>query len=34
MNLLKQHPSKQSLKRKRFRAALDDTFLLALLTQV
>jgi predicted transposase YbfD/YdcC len=34
MNLLKQHPSKQSLKRKRFRAALDDTFLLSLLTHV
>jgi len=34
MNLLKQHPSKQSLKRKRFRAALDDTFLLELLTQI
>jgi hypothetical protein len=28
MNLLKQHPSKQSLKRKRFRAALDDAFLM------
>lgn len=33
MNFLKRHPSKQSLKRKRFRAALDDTFLLDLLTQ-
>lgn len=32
MNLLKRHPGKQSLKRKRFRAALDDTFLLQLLT--
>jgi len=33
-NLLKQHPAKLSLKRKRFRAALDDAFLLELLTQV
>jgi len=33
-NLLKRHPSKASLKRKRFRAALDDSFLLELLTQV
>jgi predicted transposase YbfD/YdcC len=33
-NLLKQHPAKLSIKRKRFRAALDDTFLLQLLTQV
>jgi len=33
LNLLKRHPSKQSLKRKRFRAALDDAFLLQLLTQ-
>ncbi len=31
-NLLKRHPSKASLKRKRFRAALDDSFLLELLT--
>lgn len=31
-NLLKRHPSKASLKRKRFRAALDDSFLLQLLT--
>lgn len=31
-NLLKHHPSKASLKRKRFRAALDDSFLLELLT--
>ncbi len=31
MNLLKQHPGKQSLKRKRFRAALDDAFLLEIL---
>lgn len=34
MNLLKHHPSKQSLKRKRFQVALDDTFLLSLLTHV
>lgn len=34
MNLLKRHPSTQSLKRKRFRAALDDTFLLELLTPI
>jgi predicted transposase YbfD/YdcC len=34
LNLLKRHPAKLSLKRKRFRAALDDTFLLELLTQV
>lgn len=33
-NLLKQHPAKLSIKRKRFRAALDDAFLLQLLTQV
>lgn len=31
LNLLKRHPAKLSLKRKRFRAALDDTFLLELL---
>jgi predicted transposase YbfD/YdcC len=31
INLLKQHPGKQSLKRKRFRAALDDAFLLEIL---
>ncbi len=31
LNLLKQHPGKQSLKRKRFRAALDDAFLLEIL---
>jgi len=31
MNLLKQHPGKHSLKRKRFRAALDDAFLLEIL---
>jgi hypothetical protein len=34
MNLLKRHPSTQSLKRKRFRAALDDTFLLELLCPI
>lgn len=33
MNLLKQHPAKLSIKRKRYRAALDDAFLLELLTQ-
>lgn len=32
LNLLKRHPGKHSLKRKRFRAALDDAFLLQLLT--
>jgi hypothetical protein len=32
-NLLKRHLDKASLKRKRFRAALDDSFLLALLSQ-
>jgi predicted transposase YbfD/YdcC len=32
LNLLKRHPAKLSLKRKRFRAALDDAFLLELLT--
>jgi len=32
-NLLKNHPSQTSLKRKRFRAALDDSFLLDLLSQ-
>jgi len=32
-NLLKSHPFKASLKRKRFRAALDDSFLLELLSQ-
>lgn len=31
LNLLKQHPAKISIKRKRFRAALDDDFLLQLL---
>lgn len=34
LNLLKHHPAKLSLKGKRFRAALDDTFLLELLTQL
>jgi len=34
LNLLRHHPAKASLKRKRFRAALDDSFLLELLTQV
>ncbi len=34
LNLLKSHPAKISLKRKRYRAALDDSFLLELLTQV
>lgn len=33
-NLLKRHPAKLSLKRKRFKAALDDSFLLALFSQV
>jgi predicted transposase YbfD/YdcC len=32
-NLLKRHPSTASLKRKRFRAALDDSFRLQLLSQ-
>lgn len=34
LNILKQDPSKMSLKQKRFRAGLDDSFLLELLTQV
>jgi predicted transposase YbfD/YdcC len=34
LNLLKRHPAKLSVKRKRFRAALDDDFLLQLLTQI
>jgi predicted transposase YbfD/YdcC len=33
LNLLKHHPAKLSLKRKRFKAALDHNFLLALLSQ-
>jgi len=32
LNLLKHHPAKLSLKRKRFKAALDDSFLLDLLS--
>lgn len=32
-NLLKRHPYQASLKRKRYRAALDDSFLFQLLTQ-
>jgi predicted transposase YbfD/YdcC len=31
LNVLKRHPAKLSLKRKRFKAALDDTFLAQLL---
>ncbi len=34
LNLLKQDPSNMSLKQKRFRAGLDDTFLLELLTRI
>lgn len=34
LNLLRHHPAKLSLKRKRFKAALDDSFLLDLLTHV
>jgi predicted transposase YbfD/YdcC len=34
LNILKQDPSKGSLKQKRYRAALDDTFLLKLLDQI
>jgi len=34
LNILKQDPSKMSLKQKRFRAGLDDAFLLALLTRI
>jgi hypothetical protein len=33
-NLLKRYPARLSLKRKRFRAALDDPFFLALVAQV
>lgn len=33
-NLLKRHPAKDSMKRKRFRAALDENFLLELVTLV
>jgi predicted transposase YbfD/YdcC len=32
LTLLKRHPAKLSLNRKRFRAALDDSFLLSLLS--
>lgn len=34
LNLLRRHPAKLSLKRKRFKAALDTDFLFELLTQV
>jgi predicted transposase YbfD/YdcC len=34
LNILKQDPSKMSLKQKRFRAGLDDSFLLELLTRI
>lgn len=34
LNLLRRHPAKLSLKRKRFKAALDTHFLFELLTQV
>jgi predicted transposase YbfD/YdcC len=34
LNLLKHHPAKLSLNRKRFQAALDESFLLELLNQV
>lgn len=34
LNILKQDPSKGSLKQKRYRAALDDAFLLQLLLQI
>ncbi|MEP6985586.1 MAG: transposase, partial [Chloroflexota bacterium] len=34
LNILKQDPSKSSLKQKRFRAALDNDFLFQLLTQI
>jgi len=33
LNLLRHHPAQMSLKRKRFKAALDDRFLLELLSQ-
>jgi predicted transposase YbfD/YdcC len=33
-NLLKHHPAKLSLKRKRYKAALDDRFLFDLISQV
>jgi predicted transposase YbfD/YdcC len=34
LTILKQHPAKLSLKRKRFKAALDDTFLAQLFAQI
>jgi hypothetical protein len=34
LNILKHDTSKGSLKQKRYRAALDDTFLLQLLAQI
>jgi hypothetical protein len=34
LNILKQDPSQMSLKQKRFRAGLDDSFLLELLTRI
>jgi len=34
LNLLKQNKTKSSLKQKRFRAAMDNSFLLQLLIQV
>ncbi|MCZ2098454.1 MAG: hypothetical protein LC121_19770 [Anaerolineae bacterium] len=34
LNLLRRHPAKLSLKRKRFKAALDTDFLFELLIQV
>jgi len=34
LNILKQDASKMSLKQKRYRPALDDSFLLQLLTQL
>jgi hypothetical protein len=34
LNLLKHHPARGSLKRKRFKATLDDNFLLDLLTHI
>jgi hypothetical protein len=33
-NLLKRHPAKLSLNRKRYKAALDDRFLFDLISQV
>ncbi len=34
LNILKNDPSKGSLRQKRYRAALDDAFLLKLLSQI